>query len=215
MSKNLTSARTQPRYGLLLGLGLTLLVMLMMFAGFLSPLERMSWDLRFTMRGTVQHAGDVVLVTIDEKSVREFDRKISQWSRNYYAEAIRRLTVEGADLIVMDLDFSKPSAGLPGEDEDLAEAIYASASVILTRYISQGRTVTPLETFRSGQVGEGFINHLPDPDGILRRIPLISLQVSEDLGELIPYLSLPLETARRTSFPGRCHPWIWGRRTFL
>jgi len=206
VNKDPVSTAHLSRYGPLLGLGLTVLAIILMFTGFLAPLERMSWDLRFTMRGTVQPVDDVVLVTIDEKSVREFGRKISQWPRSYYAEAIRRLTVEGADLIVMDLDFSKPSAGLTGEDEDLAGAIYDSANVVLTRYISQGQAVTPLEAFRAGQVGEGFINYLPEPDGILRRVPLISLQVSEDLGEVVPYLSLPLEVARLYLFPGESPP---------
>ncbi len=185
-----------PRTGLLIGVGLTVLVLILSALGTFSSLEYMTYDLRFRMRGPEAPGSDIVLVTIDEKSVTQLNRKISQWPRTYYARAIEKLTAGGADLIVLDLDLSKQGLSEPGEDESLAEAVFDSANVILARYITQGKTVSPLPSLRKGEVGEGFINHLPDPDGILRRVPLVNIQIDEEAGEAVPWLSLPLETAR-------------------
>lgn len=172
----------------------------------LKPLELMAYDLRFRLRGPVSPLEEILIVKIDEKSVRDFNRKISEWPRSYYAGAIKNLKEAGAELIVMDMDLSKPSFNGKGEDEVLAGAIYDANNLVLARYITQGQHVLPMSSFRNGEVGEGFINNLVDPDGVLRSIPLVSLEMDEETGSLAPHLSLSLETARLYLYPNETHP---------
>ncbi|UCG77886.1 MAG: adenylate/guanylate cyclase domain-containing protein [Nitrospirota bacterium] len=196
-------ALLEKRYiaGLIIGAVVLTFVLVLNQSGTLERLELMSRDLRFSLRGELVTNDSILIVTIDEKSVRYLNRKISQWPRTYYAKALQNLTAAGADLIVMDMDLSKPGFNADGEDNVLARAIYDSGNVVLSRYITQGHQVVPLEKFRDGEVGEGFINHLVDKDNILRRIPLVSLEVDEVTGHLEPVLSLAVETARLIIYP--------------
>ena len=187
------------------------LIVVIIFSGLylsqiLKPLELMTYDWRFRLRGLVPQLEEILIVKIDERSVRDFNRKISEWPRSYYAGAINNLKEAGAELIVMDMDLSKPSFNEKGEDEALAGAIYDANNLVLARYITQGQHVLPMAAFRSGEVGEGFINNLVDSDGVLRTVPLVSLGMDEETGNLVPHLSLSLETARLYLYPNETHP---------
>jgi len=177
------------------------LAVLLYSSGALVPLERMTYDLRFQLRGPRPPMNELILVTMDEKSVGELNRKISQWPRTYLAKVIDNLGLAGTELIVVDLDLSKPGFSLKGEDEALARAMDVANNVVLARYTSQGRKVLPFRLFRDVEIGEGFVDHLPDTDGILRGSALVSLEVDEDTAALTPYFSMPLEIARLYLYP--------------
>lgn len=192
--------------GVLIGLIIIITISALYLSGILKPLELMAYDWRFRLRGPATPLEEILIVKIDEKSVRDLNRKISEWPRSYYAGAIKNLKEAGAELIVMDIDLSKPSFNGKGEDEALAGAIYDANNLVLARYITQGQHVLPMAAFRSGEVGEGFINNLVDSDGVLRNVPLVSLGMDEETGDLVPHLSLSLETARLYLYPNETHP---------
>src|SRR5206468_11811430 len=85
--------------------------------------------LRVARNNFHRHAasGDVVLVTIDNRSLREIGRW--PWPRRYHAQLVDRLTAAGAKRILFDLTFETRSN--PVDDQLLADAIQRSGRVIL------------------------------------------------------------------------------------
>ena len=72
-------------------------------------------------------SGDIVLVKIDNESVRKIGRW--PWQRRYHAQLIDKLTAANADRIFFDIQFF--AATEPAEDRALARAIERSGKVIL------------------------------------------------------------------------------------
>jgi len=175
-------------------------------------------DMRFLLRGTMPAGEDVVLVTIDEKSIQSIGRW--SWDRNVFAELIYTLTDAEPSVIAFDVIFSEPSA----HDPELANAIDYAGNVLLPLVFDfngelghrgAGEELDPFalrlvehpERFQKYQpisarsvllprpelaemlMGLGHINMHPDRDGILRwELTLVAYD-----GRLIP--SLPLLTA--------------------
>ena len=96
------------------------------FADFGEPLE----DVLRTARNAVhQHpvSGDIVLVEIDEKSLRQIDNW--PWPRAKQAEVIDAIDQNGAKKIVLDILYTGPSG--QSDDLALAEALKRSGKVTL------------------------------------------------------------------------------------
>lgn len=127
-------------------------------------------DLFFRIRGPVDPGKDIVIAALDSNSARAMGRKTGSWTRSDFAEAIRTLTVAGADLIAIDYIFTVADAD-PEQDRALTEALRDSANVILSSEISEHTHALPFGPFREQEVGEGFVNLFPDEDGVVRRIP--------------------------------------------
>ena len=72
-------------------------------------------------------SGNIVLVTIDDRALREVGRW--PWPRRRHAELVDRLTEAGAKRIFFDIKFETLSS--PVEDKLLAEALARSGRVIL------------------------------------------------------------------------------------
>lgn len=83
---------------------------------FFESLERKFYDLHFALRGSIAGSGQIVFVTIDEKSLDHFGRW--PWSRRLLAELFEKLISAGAKLIVPDIFFADPSK----ESDDLVMA---------------------------------------------------------------------------------------------
>jgi adenylate cyclase len=73
---------------------------------FLNLLELKSYDLRFRSRGTEKPGREIVIVKIDEESIRAIGRW--PWSREHWAKLIERLTNWGATVIGIDAIFAEP-----------------------------------------------------------------------------------------------------------
>ena len=117
-------------------------------AGGLEPFERPLLDLRMRL---VQWTADPapVLIEIDPRSIHEVGRW--PWDRSLHALLLDRLTAAGAGQVILDLDFSLPSAA--------AEEDAALESALARR---QGRTT--LVAFRQwSKLAEGYIDAGPLP----------------------------------------------------
>lgn len=77
----------------------------------LERIERLTLNSRFLLRGPELPSGDVVIVGYDEKSIQALGR----WpiSRRLIAEAIDRVSAEGAKTVAMDYLWLEPELDLP------------------------------------------------------------------------------------------------------
>jgi adenylate cyclase len=170
-------------------------------------LELKSIDWRFDWRGPIRATGDVVVVSIDEKSLHQEGRW--PWPREKVASLLREIDRAGPALIGMDLIFAEPSVG----DFSLAEAIREAKRVVLGYFFYQNEwelekaevdaermaegllsilpTAFPLlsglkedlptmvgvianiPVLGNVSLSQGYFNALPDPDGVIRRFPLM------------------------------------------
>ena len=204
------------KFNLFIGFSITLLMAIFMFIE-LSPLETLEknlYDYRFIIRGTVQPLEDIVIAAIDEKSLERLGRW--PWTRDKIAQLVKRLTEEGAEIIVFDIILSE------GEKNDrvLGQAIQKAGNVILPivfefdekpstpdsqflirsairsivnpekfkQYspITTKRALIPVPEIIRETMALGHINMFPDGDGTLRW----EAMVVEYNGYLFPSLDL-------------------------
>jgi len=110
-----------------IGFFMTVLMAVIMFFE-LSPLESLEeklYDYHFKVRGAVKPSGDVVIAAIDEKSLGSLGRW--PWSRDRLAQLVKRLSEEGAEIIVFDNFFFEKEKN----DRLLGQAIGQAGNVIL------------------------------------------------------------------------------------
>jgi adenylate cyclase len=90
--------------------------------------ERDTVDARFAVRGDLDPPPDIAIVGIGEQSFTELGE---QWPfpRTLHAEAITRLSRDGARVIAYDVQFTEPSN--PSDDRALADAIARARNVVL------------------------------------------------------------------------------------
>jgi adenylate cyclase len=181
----------------------------------LALIENKLLDMRFKLRGVTPAGSDVVIVTIDEKSIQSIGRW--SWDRDVFAELLYTLTDAEPSVIAFDVIFSEPAT----HDPELAKAIDYAGNVLLpvvfdfTGELGAGqggedldpfalRLIDNPEAFRTYQpiaanyvlqprpeladmsMGLGHINMHPDNDGILRwELMLIAHE-----GRLVPSITL-------------------------
>ena len=120
-----------------------LLALLFGVVGFGEPLEDV---LRTARNATHQHpvSGDIVLVKVDEKSLRQIDNW--PWPRAKQAELLDAIHRMGAKHIVLDILYTGPSGNT--DDQALAAAIERSGKVTLAAQTRLGE--------QDGKVNEGL-----------------------------------------------------------
>lgn len=130
------------------------------------------------------------------------------------ADALRNLCAAGAEVIGLDLVFFAPAED-PDEDRELRAAIEACSNVILAWFVAvEGRgEVNPLPMFQEVMIGDGFINMIPDRDGVLRKLPFLSVKPVEDGIAVYPSFSLEMVRAYLNldfslDFSGKDHFYI-------
>lgn len=180
------------------------------------PIERWSYDLPFHFRSD-RPTDAAVIVYVDEESYNVLGQVYGvAWSRRLHAKLIRRLTEEGARLIVMDIWFEAP-----GDEEatrELASAMRHHGNVIIgaellpagSEGLAQGwRLAMPLETLASAAKGVALVKMLVDPDyGIRQQFPGFSE------GEtFMP--SLAWKAAQLAGAPLALHPKDAGRHRWI
>lgn len=79
--------------------------------GFLSTIELKSFDMRFIVRGERDPGDRVVIVAVDEKSLKDLGRW-QQWSRSIMADLLDRLAGDGAKVVAFDFIYSEPEKGI-------------------------------------------------------------------------------------------------------
>jgi adenylate cyclase len=90
-------------------------------------------DARFRLRGPQRPDPRVVVVAIDNKSVKELGRW--PWSREVTAGLITALKGYGVRITALDIVFSEPQGPLP--DQRLADAVGRSGNVVLGYFFRQ------------------------------------------------------------------------------
>jgi adenylate cyclase len=139
-------------------------------------LELSSVDVRFSIRGERGPPPNLVVVKVDDVTFDELDERWP-FRRSFHARLIRKLKHEGAKVIAFDVQFSEPSAGNEGAEEDNQFGLAARAAgnlVFSTLEVDdQGRP-----NFLGGEEGIRFVrarvgngNFDDDPGGFDRRVP--------------------------------------------
>ncbi len=140
--------------------------------------EAQTYDLRFkVLRGPGTPDDSIVIITIDEKSIRELGRY--PWSRKCFVDLLDSLSAAGAKAILIDAFF--PEEESPDVDREFAAAIKRAGNVILATafgFDADGTinmrtdSISPL-TKAAKRVAH--MNFFPEEDGVNRRaVPLIS-----------------------------------------
>ncbi len=137
----------------------------------------------------------VVLVLIDDESLREYGRW--PWSRARVAELVRNLDRAGAGVIGLDILFSEPQSA--GVDRELADALRESRRTVIVdkigMYPDGPHWIEPLPVLADAALGVGHAQAVLDSDGLCRRFPLRELTIDG------PRLAFALEVARHLDAP--------------
>jgi len=98
-----------------------LVASMLLLTGLTEPVEMLTHDTRFRIRGYVRSGmdSDVVVVGITAPCVKELGEL--PWDRSLYGQLIRRLKKAGARVIVFDICFE--NEGDPQEDQVLVDRI--------------------------------------------------------------------------------------------
>jgi adenylate cyclase len=136
---------------------------------------------------------NIVIAGIDDNTLATFG-KWSDWSRSLHAQAVKNLEAAGASVIAYDVIFADTS----NNDQAFAASLQEVDNVVLagagTIRIAVKNAAPTYETFLLPAVSLsqacssiGHVNIVPDPDGKVRRIPLI---VQQKDGNTYPELSV-------------------------
>jgi CHASE2 domain-containing sensor protein/predicted Ser/Thr protein kinase len=139
--------------------------------GALDSLERKTVDARLHVRGDRRPARDIVIVSVDQKSLSQLRMAPDRIPRTLHAALINQLHRDGARLIAYDVQFvgQKDSAG----DAALKRAISAARPVLLaTHDTDAGPVPVPAGERDPARLGAviGSVGVPTDSDGSVRRM---------------------------------------------
>lgn len=188
--------RPKPRLTLrILLLGVTALILLFLqlsasLTDASSPLQNLELGARdaiMRLRGTRPPSGEVVIVAIDDLSLKWTGLQWP-WPRAYLAEIVDQLNAAGAKVVGLDI-FLFESSSDPAGDEALAHALEESNAAVVVMQIFrdplQAGAVTrnlPLQIIRESLDGMGITSLERDKDAISR-----SLQAYDFFGDEIHF----------------------------
>jgi adenylate cyclase len=156
--KRSSSDQRDRRKNLAVGLGLTLVMLLLASMGAFERLELNSEDLRYAIRGPREMKVNAAVVAIDDESMNGWtpdpDSKKPSimperwiWPRDVHATLVRNLKAAGAKLIAFDVLFSESSKRHPQEDVEFAKAVKEAGNVILPeRLVDKAQGAIKVET---------------------------------------------------------------------
>jgi EAL domain-containing protein (putative c-di-GMP-specific phosphodiesterase class I)/CHASE2 domain-containing sensor protein len=119
--------------------------------------------------------GQIAIVEIDARSLASLDQW--PWPRRHHAQLVDRLAGAGASLIAFDVNFATRSNA--EDDQALEEALERAGGLVALPTFQQREgagssdvvEALPYEPFRNHAFLAG-VNIVPDPDGMIRRLPL-------------------------------------------
>ena len=187
-------------YPFIISVILGIVIMFTFKWGWYDYMERLTYDLRFKLRGNIVTDNRIIIVSKDEESKEVLKKRGGDFTRSYYGKLIENLTDWGATVIGLDFEFSHPVYQDPVQDDNFANSLDKSGRVVLARFIQSGKPVVPFDEFREVELGEAFINVTLDPDGTVRRLPLLELELGED-GKFHPYFAFGLELFLDNLYP--------------
>ncbi|HYJ16688.1 MAG TPA: CHASE2 domain-containing protein, partial [Candidatus Limnocylindria bacterium] len=180
---------------LLLGVGVSILVSISSYLGYLDSIEAKALDLLLRLRGQQRSPG-IVLIKIDDQAFEKLGEK-QPLPRNYIASLVDIAARGGAKVVGIDIELKVATD--PAEDEKLIKAIAVAEANGVTKIVpvyvirpgkedAYGATYRHAPFFDPGlKVGGGFANAPMDDDGIVRQVPLA---VRGEDGTILPSLAL-------------------------
>jgi len=139
-------------------------------------IENITYDWRMKTLREKQPTGDVAIVFIGDDTLKS----LGEWplSRQWYAGLTEILKNMGARAIIFDILFIDSRDA----DDEFARSIKYAGNVILPFYfdtpqfksgvLKSEMMAEPVRKLRQNALSTGFINILPDSDGVIRKYPL-------------------------------------------
>jgi adenylate cyclase len=138
---------------------------------------------------------NIVIAGIDDDTLEAYGRW-AEWPRSLHVQAINNLSEAGAKVIGFDILFADSSP----DDQILATAMESANNVVLPLVgteplpptkseITYNRFLLPVAPLQQACNSIGHANIVPDPDGTVRRLPLV---VKDSAGETYPAFSLAI-----------------------
>jgi adenylate cyclase len=166
---------------------------------FAEPLVRLSYDLPFLWRSTLD-THDITLVYLDEYSAKQLNQPLDDvWNRALHVRLLDRLTQEKARLVFYDIVFDAPAPD-PAADAAFEESIRRHGKVVLGAALDiverlgsvrEERVSAPIKPLRKAAAGYGIVAFKPvDPDYGVRQmylrgtsvVPAATWRAAEALG---------------------------------
>lgn len=145
-----------------------LLVIFCQWLGFFQPLELMAYNYLFQLRGEINWNERVVVIAIDESSLRQLG--YFPWHRKIYTQLLEIINQSQPNVVAFDIIFSDPSQNSQ-DDQLLAKAIEKHGKVILARaWDYEQEKWLPLDQFTQEALITAHILRENDPDGITRKV---------------------------------------------
>ncbi|MDD2366132.1 MAG: adenylate/guanylate cyclase domain-containing protein [Desulfuromonadaceae bacterium] len=136
---------------------------------FINNVDLKMKDLRFLLRGQIKPPDSVVVVAIDNKSVKEIGRW--PWSREYIGRLISGMAEYGVKVTALDVVFSEKQN--PVSDSSLADSIALSGNVIAGYFFRN--EVQPVDYESLEQIQTSKIQKLQIDSGVTS-VPLIEYE---------------------------------------
>ncbi|MFP3903261.1 MAG: CHASE2 domain-containing protein [Armatimonadota bacterium] len=183
---------------------------------FFSVIESFAYDVAFELQGR-DVPSEMVIVAIDDESLRPQHLGRFPWSREVHARLIAKL--KPARVVAFDVLFPEPQAGDPGADRALAEAVAAHGRVVLAAHqrtrsdyestsprlqgfdlvgppgalqrVQALNFAPPIKPLQEAAAAVGYTDIDADPDGVYRRVAPASAGFD---GKVYPHFAL--EVAR-------------------
>jgi CHASE2 domain-containing sensor protein/nitrogen-specific signal transduction histidine kinase len=170
--RRLTDRRTLVEW-LVVGLGLSLLVVWLALGSATRRADNWIYD-TLLAAAPGRSSEQVVVVAIDNRSIAALGRW--PWSRRLHARALDRLATAGAASVGYDVLFAEPEAD---GDPVLETALARNGRVWLAELLQQPGEdgaawgiVQAVPRLAAAAAGSGHVDLTPDPDGVVRRLPL-------------------------------------------
>lgn len=149
-------------------------------------------DALMRTRGTMTPSDEIIIVAIDEASIRRFGR--FPWPRSVVAEALGKISAAHPKAIALTVLFSDPTT--EADDAALSQAIKQAGNVVVAAQLIEtplrrAEWLRPLLALEQASAGVGHGNVLTDFDGVARALPL---READDEGNAL--WSLAAQTVR-------------------
>jgi len=160
-------------------------------------------DLRFKLRGEKKADPRIVIVEIDDASLRTVGQW--PWPRGTDGALLATISQYHPRFVLLDLLFTEPSPD-PSEDDKLTFAVKNAGNVILPFYFYSLKpfgAFFPIPALQQAAKSVGFVNMDTERDGIVRKF---QPYLKTETGEFYPSVSLALllqmtDTARHSAVP--------------
>ena len=159
----------------------------------------------------VTPSNNIVIIGIDDQTLDKYGR-LSDWPRDLHAIAISNLSDARAKVIGFDVLFVDSSPG----DQSLANAITEAGNTVLSvvgiepsvddSLLSYDYLLKPIRPLNEASNVIGHANITPDPDGTVRRLPLIIRDSSDNIYPSLRYFiviscAISCNSSKPTCFP--------------